>query len=66
MRKAGMVSEALGRDPIGAAARAELLNAQWDEIRAGIKSGATRNAPQPGIRLYLRSTKRITTKESAV
>ena len=48
MRGAGLASEPLGRDLAAAIARAEQLNALWDEIRAGQKAAAQRRAPAPG------------------
>ncbi len=52
MRRSGIVSEALGKEITAAVARAEALNAAWDEIRRGLEPAGKRPA-LPGTLSYL-------------
>jgi len=52
MRRSGIVSEALGKEITAAVARAEALNAAWDEIRRGLEPAGKRPA-LPGTLSHL-------------
>ena len=52
MKRAGIVSEALGREMTAAIARAESLNAAWDEIRLGLEP-VTKISPHRGTFSHL-------------